>query len=204
MCIQSVSKDPLPLSTRVRSHIMETRRGACPHTNGNARPNTLLHTHTHHTCSKHSPFRDITSKLTPGLRHCAELRSIRENRSRTGLEACGLEINIIKLSCQIAFGSAERTAIHKSLAVLPLKHTHAHAKSTTRKETDTNTCRDKSTHRHTLTHTHTHLDHLGDLFMKSNRDRTRNRRCFYFALSTTDLNSFIHIQNVVLSLGNKD
>lgn len=154
----------------------------------------VLHTHTRQTWCKHSPFTDVTSKLAPGLRHCAKPRSSWENRSRTSLEACSLEINIIKLSCQIAFGSGESAAIHKNLAIghasavflafVRFKHTHMHSnmlkKNTTHKETDTNTFTNKSIHMRTHTEAHTHLDHLGDLFMESNRDHTRNRRRFYF------------------------
>lgn len=55
--------------------------------------------------------------MSKGWKHCAEFSSGQESGPSTGLEACGLEINIIKLSCQPAFGSAEGAAIHKSLAV---------------------------------------------------------------------------------------
>lgn len=82
----------------------------------------------------------------------------KKNETRTSLEACGLEINIIKLCCQIAFGSDECATIHKSLAVLHtrpgflsffrLKQTHTDARvhrTTNHNITDTNTCTDKST-----------------------------------------------------------
>lgn len=45
------------------------------------------------------------------------------------------------------------------------------------------------------THTHTHTDHLGDVFMESDRDHTRNRHWAQqtFILSRRNLNSLIHL-----------
>lgn len=44
----------------------------------------------------------------------------------------------------------------------------------------------------------TQSDHLGDLFMEFGRDHTRNRRRFYFALSSKDLHpkcSFVIVEH---------